>query len=824
MPRFGQGPVYTGQDNAELLDIPTWDMVQATASETFGSNPTEALQRRDDLGLARKAKDRLDLRLPWLREDPNASRSVTGASASPLLSKSEADAKIDAAGLTGHLKVPEAGEHSAALDMLIDFKTRELRNKFLQDRYKGGIAGGATQLGTALATSLLDPINIGTAFIPIVGEARYSQILGRAGTSMIGRAGARSAVGAVEGVFGAALVEPIVYQSKKDIQADYTTMDSLINVGFGGVFGAALHPAAGAVGDVFARRAKVGAWAESINSAGEREVPDVPDGFMVGGGTRYIDGDDYGRGVFAVADASTLKRPESDGFGAPQVAQLGESPYADSGAPVLKPDGSVANGNKRMVSILDAYSKGEGDVYRQSIVDGAEQYGLDSEAVSGMASPVLVRVEGAREPGRWAQDRALYSQTSAPVASDEPFKVLGQSGRDTEVLARTKDGEFRLTDREAQSGTDFSEFGEVRQVDAFDGEQKIGTLIYANDGTPPTIEVDSAYRRRGVGTAMLKLAREQGGMLGDATGGIRGRGSEYRTGDGQAFRSNADEGSVTFSQTQPVDTMKVPDPFKTMPIWAGDEKLIYTNLPDGTEVVARVLSPMPDAEISTSNVEIVRPDGYGLGTLTFGTAENGGKRVEPKVYVDEASRRRGVATLLYRLAAENGGLIPAIDSVRADRTDAGVAFREGIDRKGIDPSLTREQHQTALKSGVAQAVNGDQVDVIAASKINDTPESIANFLEDRRIAEEAEFGRLDQQEKQTLQEIKDLTRFDPADAAKLNEDVTKLEASLRDEIRATGGDERALDAALAESAELADELKVESQAIKGISMCLLRGG
>jgi hypothetical protein len=688
MPRFGQGPVYTGQDNAELLDIPTWDMVQATASETFGSNPTEALQRRDDLGLARKAKDRLDLRLPWLREDPNASRYVKGEAASPLLSKAEADAKIDAAGLTGKLKVPDAGEHSAALDMLIDFKTRELRNKFLQDRYKGGIAGGATQLGTALATSLLDPINIGTAFIPIVGEARYAEILGRAGTSMIGRAGARGAVGAVEGMFGAALVEPIVYQSKKDIQADYTSMDSLINVGFGGVFGAALHPAAGAVGDVFARRAKVGAWAESINSAGEREVPDVPEGFMVGGGTRYIDGDDYGRGVFAVADASTLKRPDSEGFGAPQVAQLGESPYADSGAPVLKPDGSVANGNKRMASILDAYSKGEGDVYRQSIVDRAEQYGLIAEDVSGMASPVLVRVEGAREPGRWASDRALYTQTSAPVVSDELFRGLDQSGRDAEVFARTKGGEFRLTDRKAQSGTDFSEFGEVRQVEAFDGDQKIGTLIYANDGTPPTIEVDSAYRRRGVGTSMLKLAREQGGMLGDAAGGIRGRGSEYRTGDGQAFRSSADEGAVTL----------------------------------------------------------------------------------------------------------------------------------------IRPSMTREQHQTALKSGVAQAINGNQVDVVSASKLNDSPESIANFLEDRRIAEEAEFGRLDQQEKQTLQEIKALTRFDPADAAKLNEDVARLESSLREEIRATGGDERALDAALAESSELADELKVESQAIKGISMCLLRGG
>lgn len=116
-----------------------------------------------------------------------------------------------------------------------------------------------------------------------------------------------------------------------------------------------------------------------------------------------------------------------------------------------------------------------------------------------------------------------------------------------EFTAKTKGGTFRLRDSLAPAGTDFSEFGEVRQVEAFDGNKRIGKLVYANDGTPPTIEVDPAYRRKGVATAMLKLARQQGGMLGDAEGGIRGRGAEYRTPDGQAFRRNADEDSVTLT-------------------------------------------------------------------------------------------------------------------------------------------------------------------------------------------------------------------------------------------------------------------------------------
>lgn len=121
-----------------------------------------------------------------------------------------------------------------------------------------------------------------------------------------------------------------------------------------------------------------------------------------------------------------------------------------------------------------------------------------------------------------------------------------------EVVATTPRGEFTLRDQEAPAGTDFSEFGQVRIVEAFDGDTKIGQLVYANDGTPPTIEVNPEYQRRGVATAMLKMAQEQGGVVGEAAGGIRGRGAEYRTPAGQAFRSAADTSSVTFREAPSV--------------------------------------------------------------------------------------------------------------------------------------------------------------------------------------------------------------------------------------------------------------------------------
>jgi len=133
-------------------------------------------------------------------------------------------------------------------------------------------------------------------------------------------------------------------------------------------------------------------------------------------------------------------------------------------------------------------------------------------------------------------------------ATDTRVALEPQAPQETrEVVAKTPRGEFRLEDRPAVAGRDFSEFGQIREVTAYDGDTPIGTLVYANDGTPPTVEVNPEYQRRGVATAMLKLAREQGGVLGAADTGMSGRGRPtYRTDEGQAFRSAADESSVQF--------------------------------------------------------------------------------------------------------------------------------------------------------------------------------------------------------------------------------------------------------------------------------------
>lgn len=155
---------------------------------------------------------------------------------------------LKARGMEGDIKVSEAGITQDALDTLMFRKGIEKRRQEVFGQAEGGLGQGAAKLGISLATGLVDPLNVATAFVPVIGEARYTSMLAKAG-SVWGRTGVRAGVGAVEGVAGAALVEPIIAGSRRYEQADYGMADSLLNVAFGGLFGAGLHSVGGAVSD-----------------------------------------------------------------------------------------------------------------------------------------------------------------------------------------------------------------------------------------------------------------------------------------------------------------------------------------------------------------------------------------------------------------------------------------------------------------------------------------------------------------------------------------------------------------------------------------------
>mgnify|MGYP003632599946 FL=1 len=147
----------------------------------------------------------------------------------------------------------ENDEYQSVVDIRVAQKKEENERQSIMQRgpegswnpFSGGFYVGAAKLAVGIGGSFLDPINIGASFIPVFGQARFAAIAARTSLRT-----ARVAKGAVEGSFGAAIVEPIVYSSAQRVQADYSLVDSFMNIGFGTILGTGLHVGAGKLKDV----------------------------------------------------------------------------------------------------------------------------------------------------------------------------------------------------------------------------------------------------------------------------------------------------------------------------------------------------------------------------------------------------------------------------------------------------------------------------------------------------------------------------------------------------------------------------------------------
>ena len=148
-------------------------------------------------------------------------------------------------------------EYQSVVDIMVKEKKEERARQSIMERGpKGswnplnkGFYVGAAKLTTGLAVSMVDPINIAASFIPVFGQARFAKLVAKQGFTK-----ARAVRGAVEGVAGAAIVEPLVYGVAQSVQADYDLYDSFLNIGFGAVMGSGLHVGAGKLKDSNTRR------------------------------------------------------------------------------------------------------------------------------------------------------------------------------------------------------------------------------------------------------------------------------------------------------------------------------------------------------------------------------------------------------------------------------------------------------------------------------------------------------------------------------------------------------------------------------------------
>lgn len=191
------------------------DVLGATAEETWARNP---LSSTADL-IALKAAEKNDNSLLIPKEDLNKEYADLGLSF-------------------------EEDEYQSVVDIMVQEKEAELERQSIMARGPQGLGVGIAKFGVGLGVSMLDPINVASAFIPVVGQARMAQMVAQQGFTK-----ARFARGVKEGAVGATVVEPVVAWAANELQADYGLVDSFLNITFGSILGGGLHVGAGKLKD-----------------------------------------------------------------------------------------------------------------------------------------------------------------------------------------------------------------------------------------------------------------------------------------------------------------------------------------------------------------------------------------------------------------------------------------------------------------------------------------------------------------------------------------------------------------------------------------------
>jgi len=228
-----------------MLDIPAdaGEVFDASFGGAFDTNPTNSLVRTEEL--TEQEQGRAMVMGPESYLAPDQGRAAPDT---PMLDAQVARDRVAGMGL--EIKIPDQGIREGALDVLVNRHREQAARQQVLARSAGGSMG--TQIAASLAASLIDPLNIASAFVPVVGPARYSAMLARA-SGPLGRAGIRAGVGAVEGAVGAAIIEPLPLIAANMDQTEYGLSDSLANIALGGVLGGGLHTVGGAVSDALRR-------------------------------------------------------------------------------------------------------------------------------------------------------------------------------------------------------------------------------------------------------------------------------------------------------------------------------------------------------------------------------------------------------------------------------------------------------------------------------------------------------------------------------------------------------------------------------------------
>lgn len=161
-------------------------------------------------------------------------------------------------GLDGKLKFEEP-EYERIAQLRMERKQAEMQRQYYLTEGNTGFFTGrnAAGMGVGVLTSILNPLDLGLAFLPITGSLSKAKALEQAGAGPLRQALARGLIteealasripapkffsAMIDGTMSQAVAEiPLAIQNNRD-QADYDAGDFLTNIVSGGVFAGALH-------------------------------------------------------------------------------------------------------------------------------------------------------------------------------------------------------------------------------------------------------------------------------------------------------------------------------------------------------------------------------------------------------------------------------------------------------------------------------------------------------------------------------------------------------------------------------------------------------
>lgn len=221
------------------------------ASAQWHDNPIRSLIGMNELSKASSGDETLGSQIERLQGGEDLADVIAKPRPVAEVPLDQARARVKEAGLEQTLKLPDQPNFKApALDIMMDRARDRREREAAIARGPAGFIPGALTTGTSFLVGAVDPLNIASAFIPVVGELRYAKLMADAGSSAFARAGARAAVGGASGAVGSIPIIGLEALAKTQEAQDFTMADALRQLMFGTVLGGGLHSGGGAVADI----------------------------------------------------------------------------------------------------------------------------------------------------------------------------------------------------------------------------------------------------------------------------------------------------------------------------------------------------------------------------------------------------------------------------------------------------------------------------------------------------------------------------------------------------------------------------------------------